>query len=158
MSTKHLFKNAYNSPIDNRQSPKIVRRPPQSENGFWVSFIVNYHDTATQMNLRNTLLSKRNLTSNSKYWMIHSTYMQLQNRPIYFTGKIRTMVAGERKEEEPPIFLSPSPHTCWREQKAPRASAMLSTQCATHKATSPAQSCISQQGLCYVAVLIFQQI
>lgn len=134
MSTKHLFKSAHNSPIDNHQSPKKVRRPPQPENGFWVSFIVNYHDTATQMNLRNTLLSKRNLTSNSKYWMIHSSYMQLQNRPIYFTGGGKNKNNGGRGEEgggAPHLSLPLSPHLLERTE-APRASAMLSTRC--HKA------------------------
>lgn len=132
MSTKHLFKNAHNSPIDNHQRPKVVRRPPQPENGFWVSFIVNYHDTVTQMNLRNTLLSKRNLTSNSKYWMIHSTYMQLQNRPIYFTGgggkNKNNGGSGEEGGGAPHLSLPLSPHLLERTE-APGASAALSTRC-----------------------------
>lgn len=99
MSIKHLSNNVHNSSIDNHQSPKIVRRTPQPENGFCVLFIVNHHDTAAQMNLRNILLSKRNLTSNSKYWMIHSTYMQLQNRPLYFMGRGKHKNNGGRGEE-----------------------------------------------------------
>lgn len=99
MSTKHLSKNVHNSSIDNHQSPKIVRWPPQPENGFCVSFIVNYHNTATQMNLRNILLSKRKLTSNSKHWMIHSTYTQLENRLIYFMGGGKSKNNGGRGEE-----------------------------------------------------------
>lgn len=86
------------------------------------------------MNLRNTLLSKRNLTSNSKYWMIHSTYMQLQNRLIYFTGgggkNKNNGGRGEVGGGAPHLSLPLSPHLLERTE-APRASATLSTRCAT---------------------------
>lgn len=94
-----------------------------------ISFIVKYQHIATQMNLKNILLNKRSLTSNSKYQMIHSTSFTQANL-LHGRGKVRTMVGLERKEEEvttaqkgmrfmaskaPYLSLPLSrPHSCWK--------------------------------------------